>query len=318
MALFARAYLNLYRVTNEEFFRHEAESLLGWLLDNPSRGFSGLSWGYGYPWQDLGFFSPPNFPNRIVTYFVGRALVDAYEVLGDPRYLLAAEQAVDFILNEPKVLHEDDYMKCVSYVPLPHISVAVMDVSALCGALCAMVAHHTGRADLTAEAGRLIAWVVDKQTDYGAWYYTHPPEDSHITHDNYHTGETVDSILDYLRYSGDERFADAYRTGLDYYRKNLFTHDARPKWMNHREYPYDVHGYSQGIITFTMAGDLGFADRVARAAIEDMWNDEDDRFYYQKRASHTKRFTLMRWCQAWMSYALSLLVLRISEGKQEY
>jgi hypothetical protein len=26
MALFARAYLNLYRVTNEEFFRHEAES----------------------------------------------------------------------------------------------------------------------------------------------------------------------------------------------------------------------------------------------------------------------------------------------------
>jgi uncharacterized protein YyaL (SSP411 family) len=253
-----------------------------------------------------------------VTYFVGRTLVDAYEVLGDPRYLLAAEQAVDFILNEPKVLHEDDYMKCVSYVPLPHISIAVMDVSALCGALAAMVAHHTGRGDLMAEAGKLVAWVVDKQTDYGAWYYAHPPEDSHITHDNYHTGEIVDSILEYQRYSGKERFANAYRTGLDYYRKNLFTHDARPKWMHDRKCPYDIHGYSQGVITFTIAGDLGFADRVARAAIEDMWNNKDGRFYYQRRSSYTTRSTLMRWCQGWMSYALSLLVLRISNEKQEY
>ena len=72
-ALFARAYLNLYRLTGNERHRDEAKLILQWLLDNPAKGFTGLSWGYPYPWQDLGFYAPPGFPNIIVTYFVGRA-----------------------------------------------------------------------------------------------------------------------------------------------------------------------------------------------------------------------------------------------------
>jgi hypothetical protein len=305
IALFARAYLNLYRVTGDKAFRHEAESLLSWLLENSSQGFSGMSWGYHYSWQDVGFFAPANFPNRIVTYFVGRALVDAYEVLDDRNYLDAAEQAVEFILNEPKNLYEDEGMKCLSYVPVPDISMAVMDVSALCGALCAMVGKHTGKQELLDEARKLIAWVVDKQTQYGAWFYTHPPGDSRITHDNYHTGEILDAILDYMNYAGEQHFENAYHSGLEYYRENLFTSEWRPRWMNDREFPYDIHGYSQGIITFSAAGRLDLAEKVARAALDDMWDEESNRFYYQKRKFYTKKFTLLRWCQGWMTLALS-------------
>ncbi|NOY86039.1 MAG: hypothetical protein GXP52_01895 [Deltaproteobacteria bacterium] len=314
-ALFARAYLNLYRLTGNERYRDEAKLILQWLLDNPAKGFTGLSWGYPYPWQDLGFYAPPGFPNRIVTYFVGRALIHAWEVLDDRKYLDAAQRAVEFVLKEPKILYEDDSMKCLSYVPSPDISMAVMDVPALCGALCAMVGKHTGRQDLGDEAFRLINWVADKQSDYGAWFYTDPPDDSHITHDNYHTGEIVDSILEYEQYSGDTGFQDTYQTGLGYYRENLFTSEARPKWMNDREYPHDIHGYSQGIITFTMAGDLVFAGRVANAAIEDMWNERDGRFYYQKRRNQTLNYTPMRWAQGWMSYALSSLALAQTERR---
>ncbi len=317
IALFARSYLNLYRVNGDETFRREAESLLHWLLENPSQGFSGLSWGYGYPWQDLGFFAPAGFPNRVVTYFVGRAFIDAYEILGNKKYLDAVEKTVDFLLNEPKVLYEDETMKCLSYVPVPDISMAVMDVSALCGALCAMVGKHTGRQDLIEEASKLVNWVVDKQTQYGAWYYTHPPVDSHITHDNYHTGEILDAILDYMNYAGGHCFEDAYRSGLKYYNENLFTPEWRPRWMNDKEFPYDIHGYSQGVITFTTAGELDLAGRVAAAALEDMWNEREGRFYYQRRKFYTKKLTLMRWCQGWMSYALSLLVLKISSETQE-
>ena len=152
IALFARAHLNLYRVTGATEHREEAVRLLDWLLEHPSSGFKGLSWGYPYPWQDLGFYAPTNFPNRIVTYFVGRALIEAFEALGDERYLGAAKGAVEFILEEPKVLHEDETMKCLSYVPVPEIEMAVMDVSALCGALVAMVGRHTGRVELISEA----------------------------------------------------------------------------------------------------------------------------------------------------------------------
>ena len=305
IALFARAWLNLFRLTGDPQCRREAEALLDWLLANPSIGFCGLSWGYPYAWQDVGFFAPRHFPNRIVTYFVGRALVEAYEILGEEKYLKAALQVTDFILNEPKVLYEDEGMKCLSYVPVPDIKMVVMDVSALCGALCAMVGKHAGSGDLIAEGRRLVAYVVDKQTDYGAWYYTHPPGDSHITHDNYHTGEIIDAIADYCDYAGDEAFRLAYRKGLDYYRGHLFTEAARPKWMNDKVFPHDAHGYAQGIITFTRAGELELARRIAMAAIEDLWNEKDGRFCYQRRRFYTKGFTLARWSQGWLSFALS-------------
>jgi hypothetical protein len=77
--------------------------------------------------------------------------------------------------------------------------------------------------------------------------------------------------------------------------------------MHDKEYPYDIHGYSQGIISFTAAGDLDFPTRIAHSAIEDMWHASAHRFFYQKHRYSTARFTLMRWCQAWMCYALSAL-----------
>jgi len=313
ISLFARAWLSLFRLTGDENCRSEAERLLQWLLDNPSKGFPGLSWGYHYPWQDLGFFAPPQFSNRIVTYFVGRALVDAFEVLGDERYLAAAEQTVAFILDAPKVLYQDDAMLCLSYVPRPDISMAVMDVSALCGALCAMVGKYTENAILLRQAGRLLRYVADKQTTAGAWFYTHPPGDSRITHDNYHSGEIVDALREYEIYSGDESFRSAYQLGLDFYRKSLFTPNLRPKWMHDQEYPYDIHGYAQGILTFTTAGEFDRAAGIVQSALDDMWEAHEGRFFYQKHRFFTVRFTLMRWCQAWMAHALSSYLLATQE-----
>jgi hypothetical protein len=313
ISLFARAWLSLFRLTGDEGCRTEAERLLHWLLENPSTGFPGLSWGYHYPWQDLGFFAPPGFSNRIVTYFVGRALVDAFDVLSDERYLEAAEETVVFILSAPKVLYQDESMQCLSYVPRPDITMAVMDVSALCGALCAMVGKHTGNDDFTRQAGLLLQYVVDKQTDAGAWFYTHPPGDSRITHDNYHTGEIVDALRDYEIYSGDKSFNPAYHRGLDFYREHLFTKKLRPKWMYDQEYPYDIHGYAQGILTFTAAGEFDRAAGVLQSALDDMWNAREGRFFYQKHRFYTARFTLMRWCQAWMVHALSTFLASTRE-----
>ncbi|MGE0683278.1 MAG: hypothetical protein AB7P69_20565, partial [Candidatus Binatia bacterium] len=250
------------------------------------------------------------------SYFVGRALVDAFEVLGDNRYLAAAEQVVIFLLTVPKILYQDESMLCLSYVPSPDITMAVMDVSALCGALCAMVSKHTGNDVFGHQAGRLLRYVVDKQTDEGAWFYTHPSGDSRIIHDNYHSGEIVDALREYEVYTGDVSFNPAYQRGLDFYREHLFTANLRPKWMHDQEYPYDIHGYAQGILTFTTAGKFGLAARIAQSALEDMWEAREGRFFYQKHRFYTVGFTLMRWCQAWMTYALSTYLLAAQEKEE--
>jgi hypothetical protein len=79
-------------------------------------------------------------------------------------------------------------------------------------------------------------------------------------------------------------------------------------------YPFDAHSAAQAIVTFSKAAVefdpqyLEHARRVAGWAIENMQAPEGY-FYYQKGRFWTKRYTLVRWCNAWMAYALSSLLL---------
>src|SRR5215475_7710971 len=242
LSLFARALLARHRMTGSADDAREARELLDWLIDHPAPGFEGLSWGYPYPWQDVGFFAPRDFPNRVVTSFVGQALLEGYETLRDTRYLEAAGLAVRFLLEAPKTLYEDDDRWCLSYVPDPSVEWIVMDVSALVGALAARLGAITGDAELIRQGGRLVRYVVSKQTDYGAWFYSDPPSASHITHDNYHTGFILDAILQYGISAGSDEFESAYSQGIEFYKQRLFEPDGAARFMSDQKYPIDIHG----------------------------------------------------------------------------
>lgn len=209
-------------------------------------------------------------------------------------------------------------MKCHSYLPNPSVTWAAMDVPALVGAYLAEAGRFLEREEFIFEARRLINWVADKQTDYGAWYYTYPPGDSHINHDNYHTAIILDCIERYGAASGDEGFAEVYKLGLDYYRHALFNQDGSPRWMNNRDYPHDIHGAASGILCFLRAGQhdssyYPLADRVLAWALCRMY-DSRGYFYYQETPLYRKKFTLLRWCNTWMAWAMAAW-LRVRAGK---
>jgi len=117
IGLFASAYLDLWTRSGETDDLEEAKSLLDWLLEHSSEGFPGLSWGYPYPWQDVGFFAPRYFPNRVVTCWIGFAFAAAARVTGEQRFLDALPRIGEFLTKAPNVLHDDEAMKCYSYVP---------------------------------------------------------------------------------------------------------------------------------------------------------------------------------------------------------
>jgi hypothetical protein len=309
LALFARALLARHRVTGEVRALNEARRLIDWLIEHASTEHGGMAWGYPYPWQDVGFFAPRHFPNRVVTCFVTEALLDAYAAAGEKQYRQAAERAVDFLTRAPRTLYEDGSERCVSYVPSERVTWVVMDVSALTGAVVARLAALTRDDALMREAGRLVRYVVRRQTTYGAWFYAEPPSASHITHDNYHTGFILDSILEYGLASGSSEFVDAYRRGLEFYREHLFEPDGAPRFMNDQKYPFDIHGAAQGIITFSRAqaafGSGGEqATRVLEWTLRHMYDDKSGWFYYQKRRLIRTAIRELRWCQAWMAFAL--------------
>ena len=309
LALFALGCLDRYRATGKQLHLDRAQRLLELLLSLSSPGkWSGICWGYHYPWQDLGFFAPTNTPNAVVTSFVCEAFLDAYRLTKETGYLDVVESASDFFINDLTVLLDKPQKLCLGYMPMP-MKMRVMDVSILIGAVLAQLVSFGKRLDLEDHARRLVAYVVGQQTDYGAWYYTDPPEDSPIRHDNYHTGFILDALWRYMEALQEWDYQDSYIKGLEFYSGKLFNNDGSPRWMSHKDFPHDIHGAAQGILTFSKAKGLGIYNgqldyKIYCWAIEHMYNDQG-RFYYQRSRYWTKRFTLLRWCNAWMFRALT-------------
>src|SRR5262245_3025211 len=315
LALFAQALLDRHAATADDAFLAEAELLLDRLLELSSvGGWSGLCWGYPYPWQDPGFFAPAATPNAVVTAFVCEAFLDAFHATGKAHYLDIVGRARPFFMRDLKRLKDEPDELCLSYMPLP-MRMRVLDVSILVASVLARYEHASGDRTQAATARRLASYVVRRQTDRGAWFYTDPPGDSHIRHDNYHTGFILDALARYMKATGERDWEANYCAGLAFYSRHLFAANGAPRWMSDVEYPYDIHGAAQGILTFVRHsrefGDL--ATRIVGWAIEHMF-DRQGRFYYQRARWFTKRFTLMRWCNAWMARALARYALIGSVG----
>ena len=144
--------------------------LLDWLVAHPSP-VTGRGWRPCPAWpgatpirgRTSGFFAPRNFPNRVVTSFVGQALLDGVR---DARATSATSTrprgAVEFLLDAPKTLFEDERHRCVSYVPDPAVTWIVMDVSALERRAGRPAGALDGDAALMEEAGRLVRYVVSQ------------------------------------------------------------------------------------------------------------------------------------------------------------
>ena len=203
-----------------------------------------------------------------------------------------------------------------SYVPDAAVTWIVMDVSALAGSLAARLGALADDPAMITEGGKLVRWVVSKQTPEGAWFYADPPSASHITHDNYHTGFILDAILGYSVATGSDEFADAYASGLDFYRRRLFEPDGAARFMSDRHYPIDIHGCAQGVISFALqqrhlGEGASMSGRVLGWTLRHMWDPASGWFYYQQRRllggrTYRTRIRELRWCQGWMSLALAL------------
>lgn len=306
LALFVQAWLDRYRLEGDAAHLAQAERLLDLLLAIRSPGtWGGNCWGYRYPWQDPGFFAPTDTPNAVVTSFVCEAFLDVYRVTGNPAYLDTVGSALGFFFRDLRVLKDEAEELCLGYMPTP-MTMRVMDVSILIGAVAAQYGALAAVDRYRRDAYRLAHYVVRRQTEEGAWFYTDPPGDSHIRHDNYHTGFILDALWRYMEAAGDRQWESAYWQGLEFYAERLFNSDGSPRWMSHMDYPHDIHGAAQGILTFARHDGHfpGLARRITEWAIANMYHPEG-RFYYQQTRLIVKRFTLMRWCNAWMARSLA-------------
>lgn len=309
IALFAMSYLALYEHDDNDEYLARAEGLLDWLSDNSSPGYREPCWGYNFDWQNARkFFLPAYSPSIVVSTFCARAFLHHYEVTGDERSLETAKRTADFIRTH---INTREMQGHTVFTYTASDSFVVINANALAGGFFARVGAEYGDRSLLERADELISFVVLAQTDSGAWYYSMPSSESHLSHDNFHTGFVLESLRRYLdvRDAGSEVEA-AYESGLQFYREHLFEADGAPKFEHDTRYPRDAHAAGQAIRTFVLDGceeALSVARNTIQWSIQHLY-DESGYFYRRQGRLLTDKTPYMRWSQAWMCYGISTLL----------
>ena len=287
IGLFLQAYCNLYKAVKDnpdlEALLGTPESLLGQvreladlLLTLQSKEYSGACWGYNFDWQARRIFLfPKNTPTVVATNFCATALMDAYEVTQEQRYLDVALSSARFVLED---LHRTDYKDgfLFSYSPLPGND-TVFNASLLGSKLLAYCFHYTGdEAYKEAARSSVLACCQAQAAD------------------------------------GDNAFSTHIEKGFDFYIKNFFEPDGCPKYYHDRKFPIDIHCPGQLFVTLHRLGKFeeykDLAGKVLEWTVSHMQNRKGY-FYYQLKQGISSKIPYMRWSNAFMFNALSYYLL---------
>lgn len=325
IGLFLQGYCNLYKMiekkgvafkelgTTDEVLRkirYLADLLLQMRSDKMFPGkFHGACWGYNFDWQARRLFLfPAHTPTVVATNFCATALMEAYEVTHDKRYLEVALSAARFIIED---LHRSEYKDgfLFSYSKLPGND-TVFNASILGSRLLSYCYKYTGNETYKQLARKSIVACCAGQEEDGSWRYGMLPVQK--WRDSFHTGYNLDGLIAYQENTGDNSFDENIAKGFDYYINHFFLDDGTPKYYDNQTYPIDIHCPGQLFVTLSRLHKFGAFRQTAAKVLQwtiDNMQDPNGYFYYQLKPGMSSEIPYMRWSNAFMFSALSFYLL---------
>jgi hypothetical protein len=312
LALFLSGYSNLSSLGDHAGKSIEKiNTLADRLISLRTNGFSGSCWGYNFDWQSRAFFQPKFTPTIVATSYAANALMDAYEITHNERYLSEAVSSKEFIIHDLKRTYLDNGTFSFSYSPYDQTS--VFNASLLGARLLGRIYYYTKENELKDLAKKVVGYCASFQNEDGSWYYS--PLPFHKWIDNFHTGFNLECISDYAFYTGDDSFVSSFNKGMEYYLETFFDSQGRSKYYNNSTFPVDIHSPSQLIILLSKAKlfdkNKELVDKVLNWTIKNMQSPKGY-FYYQKTKLYTNRIPYMRWSQAWIFCALTYYLKNVN------
>lgn len=325
IGLFLQGYCNLYKMiekkgvafkelgTTDEVLRkirYLADLLLQMRSDKMFPGkFHGACWGYNFDWQARRLFLfPAHTPTVVATNFCATALMEAYEVTHDKRYLEVALSAARFIIED---LHRSEYKDgfLFSYSKLPGND-TVFNASILGSRLLSYCYKYTGNETYKQLARKSIVACCAGQEEDGSWRYGMLPVQK--WRDSFHTGYNLDGLIAYQENTGDNSFDENIAKGFDYYINHFFLDDGTPKYYDNQTYPIDIHCPGQLFVTLSRLHKFSAFRQTAAKVLQwtiDNMQDPNGYFYYQLKPGMSSKIPYMRWSNAFMFSALSFYLL---------
>lgn len=319
IGLLLNGYCNLYKLathgntsfgTREELQKQITE-LADLLLKIQNNNYSGACWGYNFDWQSKAFFLPKNTPTIVATSFVVEALLEAYQITKDDRYLKTALSSADFILNDLNRIEKEDELFMFSYSPLDRQ--AVYNATLLGSKTLSLIYSYDRKEEYKNLAFKSAKAVCDLQNPDGS--FPHSDQVGQNWRDNFHTGFKLESLHYYQKFCNDESFQDNIEKGFQYWKNNYFEKDTGFSYYYDRGKDselVDLHCASQALTTFykldKMTADIELVEKIIEWPIQNMLSSKGY-FYFQKKGNRINKIAYLRWPNAWMFYGMSYLLL---------
>ena len=317
-ALFTMANLRAAELTDESRYREEARELADWLVEWRTEGYSGYCGGHAHDLQGLESKTEARTPGIVGTSYAVKALLradDEFDSKPDDApggsYAGIARTAADFVFEDLGYETAGPEAR-IDYKPDEPDDYHTLNAVALGARLLVDLYERFGDRRYREGARKILNYVAARQTEEGGWMYREPPSTSHLSMDNHHNGFIVECLQRYHEVVG-PRYEHTLDRALSFYREALFEPNGAPNWDESSAYPRDVHASAQGILVFAYAGEFEFAERILEWTLDHLYAGHG-RFYFRKHHLFTKRYTLMRWCQAWMAYAVAELLAERSRA----
>ncbi len=317
LGLFLSAFVNLYRA-GVLIDLYEIHRMVERLVALRTPGVSYWCWGYNFPWQTRTDLVPRWTPNLVCTTFAASGLLDAFEQCEDERYLNMAVSAAEYLLND--LYWTSGSSVCGFGYPLPEVHNQVHNANLLAASLFCRVYKHTGQERFLVPALKVIRYTVAQQHSDGGWDYGEGSSQKWI--DNFHTGFNLSALRTIGRTLKTTEFEETVHRGFQFYRSHFFREDGAVGYYYDHFYPIDTHCVAQSVITLLDLKDLDpnnvqLAQSVLDWSAERMWDDKRGYFYYRILRFCTIRTSYMRWTQAWMFLALSMLLVESTSRSSE-
>lgn len=323
IGLFVQGYCNLVRAAKEQpeladdigtekELSAKLRELADLLLSLQSKGdYHGACWGYNFDWQARRLFLfPKGTPTVVATNFCATALMEAYEMTGENRYLDIALTSAEFV-KEDLHRHECEGGFLFSYSKLQGND-TVYNASLLGSRLLSYCYKYTGNEEYRALAEASVSACCKGQREDGAWVYGLLPVQGWV--DSFHTGYNLDGLIAYEENTGDTKYHEYIEKGFKYYIEHFFEPDGTPKYYDNKMYPIDIHCPGQLMVTLFRLHKFEeyqeLAEKVMEWTIRNM-QDKMGYFYYQLKKGISSKISYMRWSNAFMFCALSYYLLSV-------
>ncbi len=314
---FAKGCLLQYQRTQEAEWLRRAEHHLQWLLEHPSRGYPGISWGNHFDFASRGGFFPKGLPTIVWTAHIAESFDLAHRITHNGKYREAVLNAAQFIV-EGLERHQDAQGICFAYAP--GILNLIHNSNLLGAATLLRAWRYTQDPQYYQLACQAYQWTVAHMHPDGSWYYGAEPKYRWI--DNFHTAYNIDCLMTAYQIVGEDFFPFAIiQKAYNFWTRHFFDPDGTPWYYHNRKFPLDIQCAAQAIETFAKLWNV-FPDALERGITVALWTirnmqKPNGAFRYRRLRFWKNDLEPIHWGESTMYAALATLLFALHQALRQ-